>query len=263
MYRFALRPAWILSHLFAIASVIAFVLLGIWQLDRHDQRAARNATIEARAARPVVPVTDALAEAGCPAWPDCGDAPVDGLRFRDVSAEGTYGEDVLLVDNRSKDGLPGAWVLSPLQLGDGSVLVVNRGFQFNDSASGGVDPPPPPPGTVAVEGYVALWEGGSCGVRTDDSGAPVGMACLRRDAAETAFGADVLPVVVQAQRSDPVDAQVLGPVPLPELGAGPHRSYAVQWFIFATLTAIVYPLILRRKAKGQHVEEPALEDVPG
>ncbi|HEU5084607.1 MAG TPA: SURF1 family protein [Acidimicrobiales bacterium] len=263
MYRFALRPVWILSHLFAVASIVAFVLLGAWQLDRHDQRAERNETIEARAELPPVPVSEALAEVGCADWPDCGEAPADEIRFRDVSAEGTYGEDVLLVDNRSKDGLPGAWVLAPLQLDDGSVLVVNRGFQFNDSASGAIDPPPPPAGTVAVEGYVAVWEGGSCGVRTDDSGAPVGMACLREDTAEAVFGADVLPVVVQAQRSDPADADVLDPVPLPELGAGPHRSYAVQWFTFATLAAIVYPLILRRKAKGQRVEGATLEDVPG
>ena len=30
---------------------MAFVGLGLWQLDRHDQRAQRNATIEARAER--------------------------------------------------------------------------------------------------------------------------------------------------------------------------------------------------------------------
>lgn len=262
MYRFALRPVWILSHLFAVGSIVAFVLLGAWQLDRHDQRAERNETVEERTALPAVPVTDALAEAGCPGRPDCTDAPAAGLRFRTVSAEGTYGEDVLLVDNRSKDGLPGAWVLAPLQLDDGSVLVVNRGFQFNASASGAVDPPPPPAGTVAVEGYVAVWEGSGCGVRTDDSGAPVGMACLRQDTAETAFGTDVLPVVVQAQRSEPADADELAPVPLPELDAGPHRSYAVQWFTFATLAAIVYPLILRRKARGQDADGPALQDVP-
>jgi len=254
VYRFALRPVWILSHLFAIGAIVAFVLLGAWQLDRHDQRAERNATVEERTALPAVPLADALTEGGCPEWPDCSSGAADDLRFRNVSAEGTYGQEVLLVDNRSKDGLPGAWVLAPLQLDDGSVLVVNRGFQFNDAASGAVEPPPSPAGTVAVQGYVAVWEGGSCGVRTDDSGDPVGMACLREDAAETAFGADVLPVVVQAQLSEPADAAVLDPVPLPELDAGPHRSYAVQWFTFATLAAIVYPLILRRKAKGQDVE---------
>lgn len=236
MYRFALRPLWILSHLFAVACVVAFVGLGLWQLDRHDQRAERNATIEARAELAAVPVADALAETD----------DADALRFRAVSAAGTYGEGDLLVDNRSKDGLPGAWILTPLTLDDGTILVVNRGFQFTDG--GRVDPEPAPTGSVAIEGTVTTWEGESCGVRTDDAGEPVGMACLRRSAAEEAFGGDVLPVVVQRQASDPPATDALAPVPVPVLDAGPHRSYAVQWFIFAALTAVVYVLILRRVA---------------
>jgi cytochrome oxidase assembly protein ShyY1 len=40
-------------------------------------------------------------------------------------------------------------------------------------------------------------------------------------------------------------------VPEPELGEGPHLNYAGQWFIFATLTAIVYPLLLRRVARNR------------
>lgn len=246
MYRFALRPLWILSHLFALACVVAFVALGLWQLDRHDQRAERNATVAARADLTPVPVGDALAEADDP----------DALQFRTVSATGTYGDGDLLVDNRSKDGLPGAWILTPLVLDDGTTLVVNRGFQFNDG--GLVDPEPAPDGPVALEGTATAWDGEGCGVRRDDDGRPVGMACLRRSAAEEAFGGEVLPVVVQRQTSDPAATDALAPVPPPELEAGPHRSYAVQWFIFATLTAIVYVLILRRVARrvGEQADEP-------
>jgi surfeit locus 1 family protein len=251
VYRFALRPLWILSHLFAVACVVAFVGLGLWQLDRHEQRADRNATAEARAGLPAVPVAAALGEVG-----EVGDA--DDLRFRTVSASGTYGGRDLLVDNRSRDGLPGSWVLTPLTLDDGSTLVVNRGFQFAEG--GAVEPEPAPGGPVAVEGTVTTWEGEGCGVRTDDAGTPVGMACLRRSAAEQAFGADVLPIVVQRQRSEPAPVDVLAPVPLPELDAGPHRSYAVQWFIFAALTGVVYLLILRRVARrvGERADESDL-----
>ena len=248
MYRFALRPLWILSHLFAVAVVVAFVLLGLWQLDRHDERAARNATVQARAELAPVPVTSALAEV---------DDPAD-LRFRSVTASGSFGERDLLVDNRSRDGLPGAWVLTPLVLDDGSTVVVNRGFQFNDD--GTVDPAPAPGGTVAIEGTVTTWERDGCGVRRGPDEVPVGMACLQRSTAEEVFGGDVLPVVVQSQTSDPPAPDLLAPVPLPELDDGPHRSYAVQWFIFATIVAIVYPLILRRVARG--VGERADEDDP-
>lgn len=238
MYRFALRPLWILSHLFAVAVVVAFVCLGLWQLDRHEQRADRNATVQARSDLAAVPVDDAVTGSGDAA----------ALRFRTVTASGTFGDRDLLVDNRSKDGLPGAWVLTPLELDDGTTLVVNRGFQFNDA--GRVTPAPAPTGTVEVEGTVTTWEDDGCGVRTGADGVPVGMACMRRSTAEDVFGTEVLPVVVQAQTSDPPASELLAPVPLPELDGGPHRSYAVQWFTFATIVAIVYPLILRRVARG-------------
>lgn len=242
MYRFALRPRWILSHLFALVVVVGCLNLGLWQLRRHDERAARNATIEARTELATAPVTELLA--GLPA----AGGDVDALRYRSAAATGTYLDDVLLVDNRSRDGLPGAWVLSPLRLDDGSVLVVNRGFQgFED---GTIEAPPPPAGDVRVEGTLVPWDG-DCGIRTDDAGDPAGMACLNREGAREAFGSAVLPVVVQRRSSTPPAPAELTAVPLPELDAGPHRSYAAQWFIFGTIALVGYPLILRRVARDR------------
>lgn len=241
MYRFALRPLWILSHLFAVAVIVLFVALGAWQLDRHDQRAERNATVEARTDLEPVTVLDALGDG----------ASADDLRFRTLRATGTFGTETVQVDNRSLDGLPGVWILAPFTLEDGSVLAVNRGFQFREG--GVVDVPGPPAGPVTLVGTVATWEDRDCGVRRSDDGTPAGMACLRRDAVEEAFGAPVLPLVVQRQVSEPAEVDVLAPVPLPELDDGPHRSYAAQWFIFAAIIAVVYPLILRRTAHGREI----------
>ena len=240
MYRFAFRPLWLLSHVFALGLIVLFVALGFWQLRRHDDKVDRNETIAARTERPPAAVGDLVDEQPDP----------EQLRFRSAVAEGTYvsGSD-LLIDNRSFDGLPGAWVLTPLRLADGSVVAVNRGFQGFDS--GELDPPPPPSGDVVVEGTLVPWDERDCGVRTDDDGRPLGAACLRRPAVEDVLGEAVLPVVVQRAESSPTDADVLVPVPLPELDTGPHRSYAVQWFIFATIGAIGYPLVLRRVARDQ------------
>src|SRR3546814_6734256 len=55
-------------------------------------------------------------------------------------------------------------------------------------------------------------------------------------------GSEVLPVVVQSVSSEPAGSDLLVPVPAPPLDAGPHRSYAFQWFAFAAIVAIVYPL---------------------
>ena len=242
MYRFALRPLWLLSHAFALGLVVLFVTLGFWQLDRHDQKVERNRTIEARTAEPAKPVSDLVGAAGS--------GPVEDLRYRQASAEGTYlaGADVL-IDNRSNDGLPGAWVVTPLRLDDGSVLAVSRGFQGFDS--GTIDPPDPPSGPVRVEGTVLPWDDRDCGVRSADEGEVVGTACLKRSVVEREVGEPVLDAVLQRTASSPEDAAELVPVPLPELDDGPHRSYAVQWFIFATIGLVGYPLILRRVARDR------------
>ena len=70
----------------------------------------------------------------------------------------------------------------------------------------------------------------------------------------------MLPAVLQRAASSPADADVLVPVPQPELDAGPHRSYAVQWFIFATIGLVGYPLILRRVARDRSRPEPPVGD---
>jgi surfeit locus 1 family protein len=242
VYRFALRPLWLLSHGFALGLVLLFVVLGFWQLDRHDQKVDRNRTIEARTAVPATPVTDLLGPAG--------QGPGDALRYRQASAEGTYlaGADVL-IDNRSNDGLPGASVVTPLRLEDGSVLAVSRGFQGFES--GTIDPPDPPSGPVRVEGTLLPWDDRDCGVRSADDSEVVGTACLKRSVVEAEVGEPVLDAVLQRTVSSPEDAAVLVPVPLPDLDAGPHRSYAVQWFIFATIGLVGYPLILRRVARDR------------
>ena len=51
MYRFLLKPRWILSHLFVAACVIAFINLGLWQLRRLDERKATNAEVAAAEAQ--------------------------------------------------------------------------------------------------------------------------------------------------------------------------------------------------------------------
>ncbi len=241
MYRFALRPLWIVSHVLVASIVVACVSLGFWQLRRHDERADQNARVTARSEAPVEDL-DALVNAA---------DDVESTRYRPVEVAGEYrtGED-LLIDNRSNDGLPGAWVVTPLRTADGSTVAISRGFLGFDS--GELTPPPPPPGTVTVIGSALPWDGG-CGVRTDDAGVPVGAACLDLEAMTSIVEAPLEPVAVQQATSSAGD-QGLVPVPLPELDAGPHRGYAAQWFIFATIGLLGYPLVLRKVGRDRSTE---------
>lgn len=243
MYRFALRPLWLLSHVLVAALIVTCVYLGFWQLRRHDERADRNAAVVTRSEQAPADLDAVLASVD----------DIDDARYRPVSVTGRYLDDAdLLIDNRSKDGLPGAWVVTPLAAADGDIVAISRGFLRFDS--GELVPPPVPDGTVTVVGTALPFDGG-CGVRSDDGGRPVGASCLDRDAIATLAGSDVAPVALQRVSSSTADDGLV-PVPLPELDAGPHRSYAVQWFIFATIGLVGYPLVLRRVARD-HAPAPS------
>jgi cytochrome oxidase assembly protein ShyY1 len=108
-----------------------------------------------------------------------------------------------------------------------------------------------PAGEVTVRGWVA---------RADrfDGTAP-------RDIEPVVEQPDTLPAVVLADRSDPAErGEQLQPVPLPDLGEGPHLSYAVQWFIFSVIAVVGYPLVLRRvvQRRGREVDDEDDEESP-
>jgi surfeit locus 1 family protein len=245
--RFLLRPRWLLSHLFVLLLVVTMVNLGFWQLRRLDEKRDRNALVEARAEQPVTPVGELL---------DSGDddATVESVRYRSVTATGTYDDDATVaVRNRTQDGMPGAWLVTPLRLEGGERVGVIRGFVGLASDGSAVDAPAPT-GEVTVTGLVVDPDG-------LDGTAPHDVAPL------LAAGDGILPALVRADESDPPEpnaadptrpeAGSIVPVPPPELSEGPHLGYAVQWFIFSAIAVIGYPLVLRRVVarRGKEVDD--------
>lgn len=230
--------------------VVVMVQLGFWQLRRLDERQAHNARVEARQEQPVAPVAELL-----PADEDPGSDAIEAVIHRRVTATGTYvAEDTVVVENRSYNGVSGAWVLTPLRLDDGTAVLVNRGFIGFDR-DGDISPPPPPAGVVEVEGLVqASQERGRFGATDPEEGRLEVLARvdLPRFAAQVDY--PVLPAYVQRLASEPEEAEpgegepalvALGP---PELTEGSHLSYAIQWFIFSTIALVGYPLLLRKVA---------------
>jgi surfeit locus 1 family protein len=252
-YRFALKPRWIVSHIFVATMVVLFVIAGFWQLNRLQEKRDRNARVMARTAQPVTDAGD-LAEPG-------DYAGAKDLEFRRASATGTYlADQEILVRSRSRDSAPGSWILTPLELADGTAVVVNRGWIPN---GGEFESVPAryraPAGEVSVTGLVRTTETrGRFGPKDPKQGTLKDLA--RADVArlDQQVDEDLQPFYLQLQEQDPAvgrgDPQ---PVPAPELDEGPHLSYALQWFTFALMTLIIYPLILRRRAR--EIEREALE----
>ena len=244
--RFLLRPRWLLSHLLVALLIFAMINLGLWQLRRLDERRERNDLIESRQSQPVTPVDELVA-------PGAGDAAVSEARYRPATATGTYDDEAtVVVRNRTQDGVAGAWLVTPLALPSGEQVGVIRGFVGLRSDGTAVDAPLPA-GEVTVEGIVVDP------ARLDGTAPRDLEPLLATDA--------TLPVLVLAGSSTPAEpsageeggsrADSILPVPRPELGEGPHFSYAMKWFIFTAIAIIGYPLVLRRvlARRGKEVDD--------
>jgi surfeit locus 1 family protein len=256
-YSFLWKPRWILSHLFVLTVVVAFVNLGFWQLRRLDERRTYNATVESRQDLP--PSTlDELLPAGTASTTDA----VEEVTFRPVVVRGTYApEQEVLIRNRTFDGVPGYWIVTPLVLDDGSAVAVNRGWvPFAPTSPDGPWPEfAPPTGRVTVEGMVRASQTRSTGIVGGPKDAEEGeLSTLSRvdvGRLQQQVPEPLYPLAVDLRTSEPAPSGDLPlPVPPPDLGEGNHLNYAGQWFIFATLTVIVYPLLLRRVARNKAAE---------
>jgi cytochrome oxidase assembly protein ShyY1 len=239
--RVLLRPRWLVGTIIAVLLIVLFVNLGFWQLRRLDEKRDRNAAIRERGAEPVEPV-DRLVDART------GFDDVGRLVYRRASARGRYDPDgEVRIRSRSLDGRPGEWVVTPLRLDDGTALAVNRGFVPLST-----DVPAPPSGEVEVTGLLfASQHRQGIGPRDPTDGRLAELSRLDLARLQEQYQPDLFPMWLQLQRQDPpVDEDAL-PVllPEPEQDEGPHLSYAVQWFLFATVGAIGWPILLRRTAR--------------
>jgi surfeit locus 1 family protein len=106
-------PWWAVA--LALLAALGFLQLGRWQWHRADQKRALAAAFEAGMAAPVT----ALGERPSAALP----------RYAQVSVTGIYdASHQFLLDNLIVNGQVGYEVLTPMQLGDGRWLMVNRGW---------------------------------------------------------------------------------------------------------------------------------------
>lgn len=197
----------------AVLVATVCVAAGIWQLNRLQQRRARNAALAERLARPPLEL-----RAGFSA---------DSARQRRVVARGVFdfsGERTW--PGRSFEGTPGVALITPFRLADGAVVLVDRGWA-------------PSPDAYHVD-HAAF--------REPDSARIEGLALVpprgRGDVDPSGF----LPFIIQLQSPDPPGRGLPRRWPPPAFDNGPHLSYAIQWFSFA-LIALVGTAALIRKGR--------------
>ena len=241
-------PGWIASHVFALVMVVLMVNLGFWQLRRLDDRRTANAEIAAAMSQGPVDIAAHLDVRGLPPT------------YTAVAAAGTYlSAAEVRIGNRSSGGQPGFWLATPLQLDDGRAVAVVRGW-VPRRALVGIDDrtTAAPAGEVTVVGLAFDSVGGGRVAVTAPGETPE-ISRMDLDRFSEVSGVDVVDTWIRLKAQSPPQPEGLPePVPDPELGDGPHLSYAFQWFFFSAGAVVVYGLILRRVVAGRQ-EAPGIE----
>lgn len=219
--RRALTWRWLRVWLVALLVALACVALGRWQWGRYEAKADRKDRVEQHYSAPATPVLEVLHDAPVPLADE----------WTRVEARGEYLPDDLLVRNRPRDGVYGYEVLRRLELTDGSVLVVDRGWIPNSPQGATVRPevPAPPSGKVTVTGWV---KPGERSLERDPIEGQLSSINLDEAAAEW-DGAQLLGGYVIRQAESPQAAQTPADLDAPDVGVGPHMAYAIQWWLVA------------------------------
>jgi len=216
--------------------VVVMVGLGLWQLDRLEVRKADNEQIRAASEAPSRRIEDLLDE------PDI-------LDHTAVTLTGVYRTDLsFLVANRTFDTRPGSWLATPVELADGRLAVVSRGWiPRSVVAADALATISSPTGDVVISGRLFdSVDGGRIG----EGRAPLPeISRIELDVVSELLGVDVVGRWVQLESQDPPRSDLPVPVPPPILDDGPHLSYAFQWFFFSASGALTYLYILRRRLR--------------
>ena len=232
MLKDLLRPRWIAFHLLVVALIVLMINLAFWQLDRHEQRQAFNATLISRFDEPIVSLNALL------------DQDPAAIEWRTVSVNGAYlsGADVSVV-NVSQDGRAGYDPVSPLVMPDGRIVLINRGFVPLDAAF-----PPAPTGQVNITGTVRTSAQRKAGQIADPStGTLTEVQRIDIDRLDEQIDGELVDVYVELLASEPADSPALSRIASPDFTTGPHLSYTVQWFIFAAFAVFGWVVVVRRR----------------
>lgn len=242
-FRFLLSRRWILFGVVVLLLTYLAYLLGQWQFGRLDDRRDRNAIVERNEGVDPLPVSDVLSE---------GEPPTTEQEWTAVSAVGEYAVDeTIVVRYRTRDGAPGAEIVVPLVLADGSAVLVDRGWiaTANSGELAGTDLdalPAPPSGEVEITGWV----------RRDATGSSTAVSTSRstRAISSTAIGdaldRPLLTGFLDLATESPEPDEPLALPPLPELDDGPHFFYGLQWWFFGALAVFGFLYLAYDERRG-------------
>lgn len=213
----------------AVAGVALTVALGNWQMQRAEQKMALHAELEA-------------AQQGAPL--DLNAVALKTVAGRlpvRVRAHGRFVHELSVwLDNRNLDGAAGFWLVTPLRLDDGAVVIVNRGWAPQDPADRTRLPPVGrPQDRVEIEGLAVAQAPRVLELGAAPTAGPLPAVWQNLDYAifEQASGLAVARLTIQ--QTSALDDGLVRRWPRPDAGVDRHHGYAVQWYALAALIVVL------------------------
>jgi surfeit locus 1 family protein len=212
----------VLPPLFGVMLVVAFVSLGMWQLDRASYKRQMASSFEAAGDHTRI----------------LGDMPV--APYQALKTYGRYlGDRQILIDNIVKQGRLGYYVITPFEYSaDEPLLAVNRGWVPRPRERGALPVVAPLPDKLEVRGRAGNLP--RVGIRPGE--AFEGIQSWPRvavyptlDEVADQIGEPVLPFVLLLD-ADPSSEMLREWRPV-QSGPATHYGYAFQWFAMAAAVA--------------------------
>lgn len=233
-----LTPRWLTAHVVVVIVAVVFVNLGFWQLRRLDEVRLQNSITESRYLSQPQELSALLSAAG---------EDYESLEFRRVTVTGDYDADAeVLTRNQVYREQAGFHVITPLVVGGGEAVIVNRGWVPLPLDTPPIAEAAPPDGDVTITGWI----------RPSQARPPLGPADpaegevdvfnrvdLDRIQDQLSYEVALVYVVLEGEQGPEL------PVPLsvPEFNnEGSHLAYAIQWFGFTLIGVIGYVSLIRK-----------------
>lgn len=226
------KPRWWVV-LVTITFALIFTRLGFWQLSRADEKELRHEKIEQYKREAVVTL---------PSTP----VKLEDFQYRQVEVKGKFVEDhAIYLDNKIYQGVAGYEILAPLKITNSALYVlVNRGWIALRKDRTQLPAIFFPQEEVKVTGIVA-----SPKIRTMElSGEKTaGKVWINLDLEyyQKVTGLALQPILL-LQQDNQIDDGLIRQWVQPDSGASKNIGYAIQWFLLAVTTCIIF-LVLNVK----------------
>jgi surfeit locus 1 family protein len=239
---------WILTTILVIAAVAVMIRLGVWQLDRLEQRRIFSERVTAqRDDAKLILSSETMSQ----------DLYEMEYRAVEVTGEYAHSQEVAL-SNQVWDRLLGIHLLTPMKInGTEMYVLVDRGWIPSEDYSPNNWNKYQEPGQITVEGVIRRPQTRPTFGGLPDPTLTLGQTRLTHwknvnlERIQLENGLPMLPIYIQQTPHGEQTKPPLRAVFNLELSEGPHMGYALQWFAFAAILAIGYPVYVHAHSIGE------------